>query len=148
MTTRPCDALCDTTVCGAARQQGWHRLAPPAAAAAGPPQALTAGKGLLSGQSAHLCPTQSQPRGTQAHSWGHCWPRLGWHSPAAAPASFPALRTQTLQDALEEARIAQVVEARSDTACLLTGHANLLGRKADLLWWSRSLTDACKEIRC
>ena len=50
----------------------------------------------------------------------------GWHSPAAAPGSFPALRSQTLQDALEEALTAQVVEARSNTASLLPGHANLM----------------------
>ena len=77
MTTRPWDMLCDTGPCGAAWRRGWHRPAPPTAAAAGPPQALAVGKGLLPGQSAHLCPAQSQPRGAQAHGWGHCWGRLG-----------------------------------------------------------------------
>ena len=61
--------------------------------------------------------------GTAGATAGAGW---GWHSPAAAPGSFPALRSQTLQDAVEEALIAQVVEARSNTASSLPGHANLM----------------------
>lgn len=54
---------------------------------------------------------------------------------------------QTLQDGVEEAGIAQVAEASSDTASLLPGHANLLRRKQVPFWQSRSHAQACKESR-
>ena len=54
---------------------------------------------------------------------------------------------QTLQDGVEVAGIAQVVEAPSDAASLLPGHANLLRRKQVPFWQSHAETRACKEIR-
>ena len=53
---------------------------------------------------------------------------------------------QTLQDGVEEAGIAQVAEAPSDTASLLPGHANLLRRKQVPFRQSHSHTQACTEI--
>ena len=97
MTTGPWDMLCDTGPCGAAWRRGWQRPAPPTAAAAGPPQALAVGKGLLPGQSAHLCPAQSQPWGAQAHGWGHCWGRLGPLLGLAQPCCGPGLLPRSPQ---------------------------------------------------
>ena len=53
---------------------------------------------------------------------------------------------QALQDGVEEARIAQVVESRSRSLSLLPGHANLLRGKEDPLWRSHSLGKDCREM--
>lgn len=54
---------------------------------------------------------------------------------------------QALQDGVEEARIAQVVESRSSSLSSLPLHANLLRGKEDPLWRSHSLgNDDCREM--
>ena len=52
---------------------------------------------------------------------------------------------QALQDRVDEAHIAQVVEPRSRPPCLLPAQANLLRGKEDPLWWSHSLFSDCRE---
>ena len=53
---------------------------------------------------------------------------------------------QALQHGVEEARVAQVVEACSSSLPLLPAHANLLRGKEDPLWWSHSLGNDCREM--
>ena len=53
---------------------------------------------------------------------------------------------QALQDGVDEARVAQVVEPRSNSLSLLPGHANLLWGKQDPLWRSHSLGNDCREM--
>ena len=53
---------------------------------------------------------------------------------------------QALQDGVEEARIAHVVESRSSSLPLLPFRADLLRGEEDPLWWSHSLTNDCREV--
>ena len=53
---------------------------------------------------------------------------------------------QALQDGVEEARIAQVVESRSSSLSLLPVHAKLLRGKEDPFWQSHSLGNGCGEM--
>ena len=53
---------------------------------------------------------------------------------------------QALQDGVEVARIAQVVESCSSSLSLLPGHAKLLRGKEDRLWQSHSLGNGCREM--
>ena len=53
---------------------------------------------------------------------------------------------QALQDGVEVAGIAQVVESCSSSLSLLPVHANLLQGKEDALWQSHSLGKDCREM--
>ena len=53
---------------------------------------------------------------------------------------------QALQDGVEVARIAQVVESCSSSLPLLPVHANLVQGKEDPLWQSHSLGNGCREM--
>ena len=52
---------------------------------------------------------------------------------------------QALQDGVDEARIAQVVQSRSSSLPLLPFHANRLWDKGTSLWQSHLLGNDCRE---
>ena len=53
---------------------------------------------------------------------------------------------QALQDGVDEARIAQVVQSRSSSLSLLPIHTNLLRGKEDPLLWSHFLGNDCRVM--